>query len=97
MVPEKGDSASGQPAVSHNFESTSFRRRVFRIVYEQTNHEVQDYFSLSAANKGLEFNIRWHYPIPSLFNNDPTRVKQILINLIANAIKFTDEGGKMIE
>jgi signal transduction histidine kinase/HPt (histidine-containing phosphotransfer) domain-containing protein len=45
-----------------------------------------------AKKKGL--TLEWHLfsPIPKSLITDPTRLKQILINIISNAIKFTDEG-----
>lgn len=45
-----------------------------------------------AKNKGLEIEWQLLTPIPKETMTDPTRLKQILINIISNAIKFTDEG-----
>jgi len=45
-----------------------------------------------AAKKGLTLNSRWPVPLSDHRNGDPTRLRQILTNLIGNAIKFTSQG-----
>lgn len=45
-----------------------------------------------AEQKGLECTISIGYPIPDGLHSDEVRIKQILLNLISNAVKYTDEG-----
>jgi len=42
--------------------------------------------------KGLEFRLNFEYPLPSIIETDPTRLRQIILNLCSNAIKFTERG-----
>jgi PAS domain S-box-containing protein len=45
-----------------------------------------------AHGKGLELALRVAPEVPSALGGDPTRLRQIMLNLVANAIKFTDHG-----
>jgi signal transduction histidine kinase/DNA-binding NarL/FixJ family response regulator len=59
--------------------------------------EIDTLTGMSAREKGLEFDINYHFPLPGHIRTDPTCLKQILINLCSNAVKFTDEGGLKID
>lgn len=54
--------------------------------------EVSAYMEGFAREKQLAFNLQLNFPLPYEFNCDPTRLKQILLNLCNNAIKFTHQG-----
>ena len=49
-------------------------------------------FSFRARNKGLELGCLIDSKVPAAIFGDPTRVNQNLVNLIGNAVKFTEKG-----
>ncbi|MCP4547738.1 MAG: response regulator [bacterium] len=55
--------------------------------------EVQDILNSKIEEKALEFNILLPPTVPTALKGDPVRIRQILINLANNAIKFTSKGG----
>ena len=57
-----------------------------------TLEDVKSLLSIQARGKGLEFEVDYQFPLPKTIISDPTRIKQILINLGNNAIKFTKKG-----
>lgn len=45
-----------------------------------------------AQEKGIGFAVDYVFPLPDRIQSDPLRLKQIIINLVTNAIKFTERG-----
>lgn len=54
--------------------------------------QIQSAFDVFARAKALEFSVHYEYPVPETILIDACRLKQILAQLVSNAIKYTDEG-----
>lgn len=48
--------------------------------------------AVNAANKGIELCHRIAPEVPTIIQSDPSRLRQVIVNLIGNAVKFTAEG-----
>jgi CheY-like chemotaxis protein/HPt (histidine-containing phosphotransfer) domain-containing protein/anti-sigma regulatory factor (Ser/Thr protein kinase) len=49
--------------------------------------------SVKAREKGIRLELEADGPVPETITSDGARMRQVLLNLIGNAIKFTEEGG----
>jgi CheY-like chemotaxis protein/HPt (histidine-containing phosphotransfer) domain-containing protein/anti-sigma regulatory factor (Ser/Thr protein kinase) len=58
--------------------------------------DVASLMRVRAAEKGLFFEVHYQTAIPETIKSDPTRLRQVVMNLVGNAIKFTQTGGVRI-
>lgn len=58
----------------------------------QLVEEVRSLMAVKAREKKIEFSASCKTPVPARIRTDPVRLRQMLVNLISNAIKFTDDG-----
>lgn len=58
----------------------------------QVVEDVRSIMDVRASEKDLQLEVHYEGKIPSLIQSDPQRLKQVLINLVGNAIKFTNQG-----
>ena len=60
-------------------------------------NECIELLSFKAESKGLELSYNIHPEFPQTIKTDANRLKQILINLLSNALKYTEKGYVKVE
>lgn len=70
-----------------NESTTNFKKEISELI---------DIFQLQAEEKGIRLMLDCHFNVPSELYIDIQRIKQVLINLIGNSLKFTYKGSIII-
>jgi len=73
-------------------ESGKMKLEPVNFKLKEVFDEVYLLFENQANEKGLSFDLDINNKVPDTLFGDPVRLKQILINLLGNALKFTDKG-----
>ena len=63
---------------------------------DQLLDEVRDMFSQTAVGKGLSLMLQRAPDVPTALDGDALRLRQVLINLVGNAVKFTPQGSVQV-
>ncbi len=58
--------------------------------------DVHDLMQVQASSRGLRLELDLAPDLPAFVSTDPTRLRQVLVNLVGNAVRFTDSGAVTI-
>ncbi|WP_141734094.1 PAS domain-containing hybrid sensor histidine kinase/response regulator [Oligoflexus tunisiensis] len=74
-------------------ESGTFQIHRSTVELNEFLSEAVAVLGMQADEKALDFSVEAEGSVPRTIETDPVRLKQILFNIVGNAIKFTDKGG----
>ena len=83
-----------------DFSKIEAGKMSLEIIDFDLRHAVEDALDLfgeRASSKHLNLACLFHAEVPSALRGDPGRVRQVLTNLVGNAIKFTQEGDVVVQ
>lgn len=73
-------------------EAGKLELEIISFDMQQLLEEVADVLSVKAQEKGVEILLRFAPDTPRFVRGDPGRIRQVLLNLAGNALKFTEVG-----
>jgi len=78
-------------------EAGKIEIELFKFNLERTIYDVTRLLLVKAEEKGIELIFYYHTDCPTYVIGDAGRIRQIMLNLVGNAIKFTDKGQVIVE
>ncbi|WP_020606895.1 PAS domain S-box protein [Spirosoma spitsbergense] len=73
-------------------EAGKLELAVEKVDIHEISSQTADIITYQAQNKGIEMLLNLQADLPRFVYVDPVRLKQILVNLLGNAVKFTEQG-----
>lgn len=78
-------------------ESNSMEIEAVRFSLQEFLKDLCSLMEVQAKQKGLELNFNYATSLPEFMVSDPYRLRQVLLNIIGNAIKFTEKGSVTVD
>lgn len=78
-------------------EAGKMQLEVIDFEIDQVVHDIEKSLGFAASKKGLSLFKSRSPNLPEHFRGDPTRLRQVMLNLVSNALKFTPKGHVRIE
>jgi len=73
-------------------ESGKLETEILSVELPEMLGDVESVVRMLVAERGLQFQLKYLTPVPNKIFTDPVRLKQILLNVCSNAVKFTKQG-----
>lgn len=78
-------------------ESGRFELETIDFNLVKAIEDVAELFAEHAHSKDIELNCRISLDVPEIISGDPVRIRQVISNLVGNAVKFTEHGDVVID
>ncbi|MGQ9564360.1 MAG: ATP-binding protein [Thermogutta sp.] len=78
-------------------EGGRLEARIVPFDPRQVAQEAIELITPEVERRNLKIGLECFFPLPSLIHSDPVRIRQILLHLLSNAVKFTEQGEVRVE